>query len=388
MRLRHLPPVESPVVLRDVLAGAFGRSGPGALEETLRERHRVAAVTLTDSGTSALTLALRLAAARRPGTACVLPGFACYDLATAAVGAEVPVRLYDVDPETLGPRWDSLEAALSQPTSAVVVVHLFGIPVDVERVQRLAAASGALVIDDAAQAAGAELHGRPLGGFGDLGVLSFGRGKGVTGAGGGALLHRDARHPTERVESLAAAASGRVRVVVPLLAQWALARPLLYGIPARIPALALGQTKYRTPHLPTEMPTASTRVVLRTLRHADRDGRRRRATAHRYATVLEWLAVATPTSDAPAARPGYLRFPVMVPEGRQASDCADATLGIVPSYPMPLRTLGPLGPRLQDSPSTPGAEALARRLVTLPTHARLSARDLHDIERWIRRTLG
>ena len=57
---------------------------------------------LTDSGTSALALALQRAARERPGPA-ALPAFCCYDIATAADVAGVPFVLYDVDPETLGP---------------------------------------------------------------------------------------------------------------------------------------------------------------------------------------------------------------------------------------------------------------------------------------------
>ena len=71
-------------------------------------------VLLTDSGTSALALALRMAVAARPDRPTVaLPAWACYDLATAADAADVGVVLYDLDPATLGPDWASLDRALS-----------------------------------------------------------------------------------------------------------------------------------------------------------------------------------------------------------------------------------------------------------------------------------
>src|SRR5207237_8893759 len=141
---------------------------------------------LTGSGTTALTAALIGVLKDRPG-AVALPAYGCYDLATAADGANAPVLLYDLDPHTLAPDLPQLRDALRQGASAVVVVHFYGHPVDLGEVKRLAAERGALVIEDAAQAAGAKLDGRPVGTQSSLAVLSFGRGKGLTGGSGGAL---------------------------------------------------------------------------------------------------------------------------------------------------------------------------------------------------------
>ncbi len=68
---------------------------------------------LTDSGTTALTLAIRAAQRIRPGPVS-LPAYCCYDLATAADGAGADVLLYDLDPLTLGPDWSSFERTLGR----------------------------------------------------------------------------------------------------------------------------------------------------------------------------------------------------------------------------------------------------------------------------------
>ena len=141
---------------------------------------------LTDSGTSALTLAIQLSAGGKPVVA--MPAYACYDLATAADGANADVVLYDVNPRTLAPEPASLARALARRPTAVVAVHLYGIPVNMSAWEAAADSNGALLIEDAAQAIGANLGGKPLGGFGPLAVLSFGRGKGLSGGSGGALL--------------------------------------------------------------------------------------------------------------------------------------------------------------------------------------------------------
>lgn len=63
-----------------------------------------------------------------------------------------------------------------------VVVHPYGLPMDLVETRRLAEAGGAVVIEDAAQAVCVTVEGRPAGSIGAFGVLSFGRGKGLTGA--------------------------------------------------------------------------------------------------------------------------------------------------------------------------------------------------------------
>ena len=83
---------------------------------------------------------------------------------------------------------------------AVVVAYLYGIPFDTAPVRAAAGAVGAWLIEDAAQGAGASFRGRALGAFGDLSMLSFGRGKGVTAGRGGYGGHgRDTyRHCDQR----------------------------------------------------------------------------------------------------------------------------------------------------------------------------------------------
>src|SRR5262249_44483228 len=122
-----------------------------------------------------LVLAMRIAA----GTSGVvgLPSYACVDLAAAALGAGVRVRLYEVDPATLSPDLDSVRRMISRGVSAIVIAHLFGYPSDVPAVRELADREGVPVIEDAAQGAGGSLHQTRLGALGELAVLSFGRGK-------------------------------------------------------------------------------------------------------------------------------------------------------------------------------------------------------------------
>ena len=66
-----------------------------------------------------------------------LPAFGCFDVASAAIGADVPVSLYDIDPDTLSPDPDSLSRAFSQGARVAVIAPLYGVPVDWESLEAM-----------------------------------------------------------------------------------------------------------------------------------------------------------------------------------------------------------------------------------------------------------
>jgi dTDP-4-amino-4,6-dideoxygalactose transaminase len=353
------------------LLDAAGRVDPrDALAERLRARFGARHVALCASGTHALQCAL---AGRAP---VALPAYACYDLATAAVGAGVCVALYDVDPLHLAPDPASLERVLAAGARTVVVAPLYGIPVDWAALERLASAYGARLIEDAAQGHGASWRGRALGSLGETSILSFGRGKGWTGGGGGALLSRDphadgpAGAPGVRAEAVAAAA---------VAAQWALGRPWLYGIPMSVPSLGLGRTVYHDPTPVRPMRRAAAALAARTEAPADAEAAHRRASA---AGMLASLPAALAIQVSPDASPGYLRLPLRIPGGIGAlRDPGRARrLGAAPGYPTPLSDLPALQGRLTGPERRwPGAASLARDLVTFPTHSRVTPADRAEL---------
>lgn len=124
------------------------------------------------NGTDALMIALR-AVGVQPGDDVVVPSFTFYASAEAiaAIGAR-PV-FCDVDPATFNVTAATVEAALTPNTSAVVAVHLFGLPAPVPRLRDLLAPRGVKIVEDAAQAAGAKLDGVPAGSLGDAATFSF-----------------------------------------------------------------------------------------------------------------------------------------------------------------------------------------------------------------------
>jgi dTDP-4-amino-4,6-dideoxygalactose transaminase len=181
--------------IRDALLGAWrdgswgvyhGRSIP-ALYERLTAYHGVADALSCGSGTFAVELALR-ALRVGAGDEVIL---ADYDypgnfLTIHALGA-IPV-LVDVHPSNWNLDVDRLEAAITPSTKAVLVSHLHGGLVPMERVREIADRHGIRIVEDACQCPGAMVQGKRAGTWGDVGVLSFGGSKLLTAGRGGAIL--------------------------------------------------------------------------------------------------------------------------------------------------------------------------------------------------------
>ena len=367
-------PAYSPVSLGSLLGGTLAVAGAAhartRLGHFIEAEYHPQASLFTDSGTSALTLAL-IAADEGQGTSAgvaALPAYGCFDLGTAAVGAGVRVVFYDVSPRTLGPDWPSLERALAAGARSVVLAHWYGLPVHAERVMALASKTGAVVVDDAAQGVGASIHGRSVGTFGDLGVLSFGRGKGRTGGGGGALLANSGRGEAllQQVRDRLRPSGAGLRQGAALAAQWVFGRPALFGIPASIPALRLGETPWHDPTPPQTMPAFAAGALAAAWGESSREvhHRRRAATAWR-ARHPDWT---WPESEAPDAVRGDLRLPVLAPSRADRDRMIREIPGAMPGYPIALPDLPQLSSCVALPTDTPGTRTLAERLWTLPCH--------------------
>ena len=140
------------------------------------------------NGTEAITIALR-ALGVRPGDEVVLPSFTFYATAEATVNAGAVPVFCDVDPGTFCVTPESVEAALTERTRAIVPVHLFGNVAPVSALRRF----GLPVVEDAAQAAGAALDGVRAGALGDVATFSFFPSKNLGALGdGGAVVTSDA----------------------------------------------------------------------------------------------------------------------------------------------------------------------------------------------------
>jgi dTDP-4-amino-4,6-dideoxygalactose transaminase len=154
-----------------------------------------------NSGTSALHLAM-IAANVGPGDKVLVPSFTFIATAWAAlyVGA-IPV-LCDVDEASATIDLDDAERRLDGAVKAIVPVHLYGQPANMDAVMKFAARHNLVVVEDAAQAVGARYGSRRVGGIGKLGCFSFYPGKNLGAAGEGGLVTTDDAAMARRIRAL------------------------------------------------------------------------------------------------------------------------------------------------------------------------------------------
>ncbi len=172
-----------------VTSGWFSSEGPyvKAFEDAFAIKAGVHYASATSSGTASLHLAL-LALGIHKGDEVILPAttiascyFAIWYTGAVAVPVDITGDTYSIDPTLI-------ERAITKRTKAIMIVHLFGHPCDMDPIMKLARKHNLAVIEDAAEAHGALYKGRPLGSIGDVGIFSFYANKLVTTGEGGMVI--------------------------------------------------------------------------------------------------------------------------------------------------------------------------------------------------------
>lgn len=380
--MRTLPPVHSPVGLGDLLASAvaaIGGSNTPSISEELESRFAGERVVLASSGTQALQHTLELLASTVGEDVVVaLPGYSCYDLVTAATGARVKAHFYDIDPETLAPRFEDLQRVLEAGVHAVVAGNLHAFPLDWASLHEACDGHEALLIEDAAQGIGAQRPEAPY--LPAATILSFGRGKGWTGGGGGAAI---LRAPLAGTHATVSPGGRGVGTFGKATLAWLLGRPSLFAIPSAIPWLGVGETHYKAPTPVTGANAFATHLVARSDRAAWAAPARRREVAARWSAKFEVegsneaVSACVPLEDFEC---GYLRYPVVAPSQALADEWVRTghRYGFARGYPIALPRLRESSPLLAaPEVELPGSSTLASRLVTLPTHGWVRESD-HD----------
>ncbi len=168
------------------IGGNYVSSFENEMEDYLKINH----VTGCGNGTDALVLALK-ACNVKPGDEVITTSFSFFATAEAiaSIGATpvfVDIREddYNIDP-------DKIENAITDKTVAILPVHIFGAPCEMDRIMEIAGKYGLKVIEDDAQAIGSEYKGRKAGTLGDVGCFSFYPTKNLGGAGDGGMVTTD-----------------------------------------------------------------------------------------------------------------------------------------------------------------------------------------------------
>lgn len=154
----------------------------------------------TTSGTTALHLAIASLGIRK-GDEVIVPAFTMIATVFAIIYAGAKPVLIDSEPETWNIDVGQIEEKITPQTKAMLPVHIYGHPCDMEPILDIARRRGLYVIEDAAEAHGAEYRGKRVGGIGDIGCFSFYANKIITTGEGGMVVTNN-EETAERARSL------------------------------------------------------------------------------------------------------------------------------------------------------------------------------------------
>ncbi len=181
--------------LMEVLHSGVWWRTPGTktlqFEKDFAKYHQVEHGVACTNGTAAIEIAVA-ALGIGPGDEVIVPDFTFVATASAVLANGAMPVMVDVDPDTFNINPDLVEKAITPRTKAVIVVHLGGMPCDMDRLLEIVKKHKLLLIEDSAHAHGSEWKGQKVGSIGDCGTFSFQASKLMTAGEGGIVITRDA----------------------------------------------------------------------------------------------------------------------------------------------------------------------------------------------------
>ena len=293
-----------------------------------------------NSGTSALHLAL-LAAGVGPGDEVVTVPFAFVATVAAILYPGARPVFVDIDPQSFTMDINQIEAAITERTKAIMPVHLYGQPADMDPILEIAKRHNLLVIEDAAQAHGAEYKGRRAGGIGDLGCFSFYPGKNLGAYGDGGMVVTNNPDYARTIR---------------MLRDWGQQKKYEH---------VLKGYNYR-------MEGIQGAVLRVKLRHLEDWTEARRSHAARYDELLAGSGVQTPV-EMPYSRHVYHVYAIRTSDRealQKALQAREIHIGI--HYPFPVHLLEAYADRGYEAGAFPHSEQAAQEVLSLPMYAELS----------------
>ncbi|MGZ8941313.1 MAG: DegT/DnrJ/EryC1/StrS family aminotransferase [Methylobacter sp.] len=300
-----------------------------------------------NTGTSALHLAL-LAAGIGPGDEVITVPFTFVATVAAIYYTGATPVFVDIDPRTFTIDVDAIEGAITERTKAILPVHLYGQPADMDPILDIAKRHGLIVIEDAAQAHGAEYKGRRVGSLGDMGCFSFYPGKNLGAYGEGGMVVTSNAEYTRTIR---------------MLRDWGAEQKyhhVLKGYNFRLEGIQ--------------------GAVLRVkLRHLEKWTEARRAAAAHYDELLSDSGVQTPEAM-PYARHVYHVYAIRTQqrsEWQQALQDKGIQTGI--HYPIPVHLLPAYADLGYSKGDFPHSEQAANEVLSLPMFAELSRAQCQEV---------
>jgi dTDP-4-amino-4,6-dideoxygalactose transaminase len=344
--------------IKEVLQSGHFILGPNVqmLEREVAEYLGVAHAVGVASGTDALVLSLR-AMGVGAGDEVIMPAYTFFATAGAVLLVGAKPTFVDIHPETYCLDAEQVLERLTSRTKAIIPVHLYGQSADMSLLEELRSVHGLKVIEDNAQAFGAEYRGRKTGSIGDAGCLSFFPSKNLGAYGdGGMVVTNDASIADE------------------------LRRLRTHGWRKKYYPEVVGYNSRLD-----ELQAAILRVKLR---HVDAWNDRRRSLASQYSTQLSSLGIGVP-HQAPYATHAFHLYVIRVEEREKVQQqLSDEGVASAVYYPQPVHLSGPcrsLGHREGDFPVS---EAACRETLAIPLYPEMTEEQFQKVLEVVERAVS
>jgi dTDP-4-amino-4,6-dideoxygalactose transaminase len=289
---------------------------------------------------------------------------------------------------------DQADAQVTPRTRALILQHTFGIPVDMDRAAEIASRSGLLLIEDCVHALGARYRGRPVGSLGAAAFFSTEETKTISTTMGGMVTTGDPAL-AEKVRSFQAScsspsASTVIRYLLKLVIYYLLTEPSVHRYsraayellgrrhPLPRPTVLEELQGRKPPGYERRFSNGQAAVALEQLRKLSRNLAHRRRAADGWEHALRDHGFRLPKPPE-GAEPAYVRYPVWVDDRERVVQALGSRLVVGTWFTSVLEEA--LDPAVGDyvAGSCPRAEEAARHLINLPTHGRVSSRDVAEI---------
>jgi len=304
------------------------------------------------SGTDALHLSVEVLNIGE-GDEVITTPFTFFATVEAIVYTGAKPVFVDIEPETFGIDCSKIEEKITQRTKAILPVHLFGHPSDMEQIMAIAEKHGLYVIEDCAQAFGAEIRGRKVGSFGDTGCFSFYPSKNLGACGDGGMITLKEHRFSDAIKSLRNHGSKGSYMHDSI------------GFNSRLDELQAG-------------------ILLVKLKRVDEYNRKRREKALRYNSLLS--GVVTCPSEKEGVYHVYNQYTILCRNRDEVQQrLKDNGISSVVYYPRPLHLQDAMNFLDYRQGTFPVAEKASREVLSLPMYAELEESDIEKIAGVIKR---
>ena len=299
------------------------------------------------SGTEALHIALSACGVARGDEVITVSHTAVATVAAIELTGAIPVFV-DIEPDFYTMNADAIEEAITPKTKAIVPVHLYGQPVDMDPVLIVARKHGIFVVEDCAQAHGAKYHDRMVGSWGDIACFSFYPTKNLGALGDGGMVVTDNHDLANRVRLLRE-----------------------YGWAARYVS-----------HIPgwnTRLDEIQAAILRVKLLHLDDDNRKRSQIAGLYVRELSGTSLTLPVERDGVTHAHHLYVVRSVERDSMQAFLRIKDIGALVHYPVPIHLQPAYRERLVTGKGLPETEKAAREVLSLPMYPELRAEEIMTV---------